>query len=47
VLTDSHLYADQEDDLTAVLANAAAALKAHRPQYAWVGFYLISGDGGE
>jgi L-methionine (R)-S-oxide reductase len=41
VLSDIHLYADHETDLTAVLANISAVLKAHRPHYAWVGFYLI------
>jgi GAF domain-containing protein len=44
VLCDIHLYSDHEDDLTAVLANVAAVLKAHRPHYAWVGFYIFGGD---
>ena len=41
VLSDVHRYADHEDDLTAVMANIATVLKAHRPQYAWVGFYVM------
>jgi L-methionine (R)-S-oxide reductase len=41
VLGDIHIYADHEDDLTAVLANVSAVLKVHRPHYAWVGFYLF------
>jgi GAF domain-containing protein len=41
VLGDIHLYADHEDDPTAVLANVSAVLKAHRPHYAWVGFYMF------
>ena len=41
VLSDIHVYTDHEDDRTAVLANVAAVLKAHRPHYAWVGFYLF------
>jgi L-methionine (R)-S-oxide reductase len=44
VLSDIHLYADHEADITAVLANVAAVLKAHRSHYAWVGFYLIRRD---
>jgi L-methionine (R)-S-oxide reductase len=44
VLSDVHQYADHEDDLTAVMANIAAVLKAHRPQYTWVGFYLMGGS---
>jgi L-methionine (R)-S-oxide reductase len=44
VLSDLHRYTDHEDDLTAVLANVAAVLKAHRPLYAWVGFYLLEHD---
>ncbi len=44
VLTDVHQYADHEDDPTAVMANVAAVLKAHRPQYTWVGFYLMRGS---
>jgi L-methionine (R)-S-oxide reductase len=46
VLGDIHVYADHEDDITAVLANIAGVLKAHRPHYAWVGFYLF-GRGSE
>lgn len=42
VLTDLHYYTDEESDFTAVLANIAAVLKAHRTHYAWVGFYLLS-----
>jgi GAF domain-containing protein len=41
VLGDIYMYADHEDDLTAVLANVSAVLKVHRPHYAWVGFYLF------
>jgi L-methionine (R)-S-oxide reductase len=41
VLSDVHLYTDHEDDLTAVMANVAAVLKVHRPQYTWVGFYIM------
>jgi L-methionine (R)-S-oxide reductase len=41
VLADIHLYADHEDDLIAVLASIVAVLKAHRPVYTWVGFYLL------
>jgi GAF domain-containing protein len=41
VLADIHLYTDHEDDVTAVLASIAAVLKAHRPAYTWVGFYLL------
>jgi GAF domain-containing protein len=41
VLGDIHLYADHEDDPTAVLANVSAVLKVHRPHYAWVGFYMF------
>jgi L-methionine (R)-S-oxide reductase len=41
VLSDVHLYTDHEDDLTAVMANVTAVLKAHRPQYTWVGFYIM------
>jgi L-methionine (R)-S-oxide reductase len=44
VLSDIQLYANHEDDLTAVMANVAAVLKAHRPQYAWVGFYMVARD---
>jgi L-methionine (R)-S-oxide reductase len=40
-LSEIHIYTDHEDDRTAVLANVAAVLKAHRPHYAWVGFYLF------
>ena len=47
VLSDVHMYADHEDDLTAVLANIAAVLKAHRPHYAWVGFYMFGRDPGQ
>jgi L-methionine (R)-S-oxide reductase len=41
VLGDIHMYADHEEDLTAVLANVSAVLKAHRPYYVWVGFYMF------
>jgi L-methionine (R)-S-oxide reductase len=44
VLSEIHTYTDHEDDRTAVLANVAAVLKAHRPHYAWVGFYLFGPD---
>src|SRR5262245_26193654 len=44
VLRDMHLYADHEDNLTAVLANVAAVLKAHGSRYAWVGFYIFARD---
>ncbi|MGH8067981.1 MAG: GAF domain-containing protein [Candidatus Entotheonellia bacterium] len=44
VLSDIQLYANHEDDLTAVMANVAAVLKAHRPQYTWVGFYIVARD---
>jgi GAF domain-containing protein len=47
VLSDVHQYADHEDDLTAVMANVAAVLKAHRPQYTWDGFYLMGGSSHE
>jgi L-methionine (R)-S-oxide reductase len=46
VLGEIHGYADHEDDLTAVLANITGVLKAHRPHYTWVGFYLF-GRGSE
>jgi GAF domain-containing protein len=46
VLGDIHGYADHEDDITAVLANVAAVLKAHRSHYTWIGFYLF-GRGSE
>lgn len=46
VLGEIHGYADHEDDITAVLANIAGVLKAHRPHYTWVGFYLF-GRGSE
>jgi L-methionine (R)-S-oxide reductase len=46
VLSDIHGYADHEDDLIAVLANITGVLKAHRPRYTWVGFYLF-GRGSE
>jgi L-methionine (R)-S-oxide reductase len=44
VLSEIHVYTDHEDDRTAVLANVAAVLKAHRPHYAWVGFYVFGPD---
>jgi L-methionine (R)-S-oxide reductase len=44
VLGDIHLYADHEDDFTAVLAHVAAVLKAHLPHCTWVGFYLFGRD---
>jgi L-methionine (R)-S-oxide reductase len=44
VLRDLHLYTEHEDDITAVLANVAAVLKAHRSHYAWVGFYVFGRD---
>ena len=44
VLSEICVYTDHEDDRTAVLANVAAVLKAHRPHYAWVGFYLFGQD---
>ena len=48
VLGDIHTYADHEDDFTAVLANITGVLKAHRPHYTWVGFYLLGrGSGSE
>jgi L-methionine (R)-S-oxide reductase len=46
VLGDIHVYVDHEDDITAVLANITGVLKAHRPHYTWVGFYLF-GPGSE
>jgi L-methionine (R)-S-oxide reductase len=46
VLSDIRVYTDHEHDRTAVLANVAAVLKAHRAHYAWVGFYLL-GQGPE
>jgi GAF domain-containing protein len=47
VLSELHVYTDHEDDRTAVLANVAAVLKAHRPHYAWVGFYMFGPDPAE
>jgi L-methionine (R)-S-oxide reductase len=44
VFGDIYRYADHEDDLTAVLANVSAVLKAHRPHYAWVGFYMFGSN---
>jgi len=44
VFSEIHVYTDHEGDRTAVLANVAAVLKAHRPHYAWVGFYLFGPD---
>jgi L-methionine (R)-S-oxide reductase len=44
VLSEIHSYADHEDDFTAVLATVSAVLKAHRPYYTWVGFYLFKED---
>jgi len=47
ILSAMRSYTGHEDDLTAVLANIAAVLKAHRPHYAWVGFYLCIADSQE
>ena len=44
ILSDMRYYTDHEGDLTAVLANVAAVLKARRPHYSWVGFYLFTSD---
>src|SRR5919109_1262174 len=44
VLSDIQTYTAHEDDPTAVLANVSAVLKAHRPHYAWVGFYMFGPD---
>jgi GAF domain-containing protein len=44
VLDDIRAYTDHEENLIAVLANVSAVLKQHRPQYAWVGFYLFGED---
>jgi GAF domain-containing protein len=41
ILADIRQYTAHEGDLMAVLANVAAVLRAQRPHYAWVGFYLF------
>lgn len=40
ILADIRHYTDHEGNPAAVLANVAAVAKGHRPNYAWVGFYL-------
>jgi L-methionine (R)-S-oxide reductase len=40
VLGDIQAYTEHEPDFIAVLANVAAVIKAQRPRYSWVGFYL-------
>ncbi len=38
------LYAGDEDDLTAALANASSVIRQAFPQANWVGFYLVKGE---